>query len=40
VLAFSQLEHLSRRWMLRGWDMDRDETLSLLADSWVRLLVE
>jgi AcrR family transcriptional regulator len=41
VLAFSQLEHLSRRWMVRGcWDMDRDQTLSLLADSWVRLLVE
>jgi AcrR family transcriptional regulator len=40
VLAFSQLEHLSRRWMLRGWDMDRDQTLSLLADSWIRLLTE
>jgi AcrR family transcriptional regulator len=41
VLAFSQLEHLSRRWMVRGcWDMDRDQTLSLLADSWTRLLTE
>jgi AcrR family transcriptional regulator len=40
VLAFSQLEHLSRRWMLRGWDMDRDQALSLLAASWIRLLTE
>jgi hypothetical protein len=40
ALAFSQLEALSRRWMLRGWDLDRGQALSLLTDSWVRLLVE
>jgi hypothetical protein len=40
VLAFSQLEYLSRRWMRRGWDLKREKTLELLAKSWGDLLCD
>jgi AcrR family transcriptional regulator len=40
VLAFSQLEYLSRRWMQRGWDLKREKTLELLAGSWCDLLCD
>ncbi len=40
VLAFSQLEYLSRRWMRRGWDLKREKTLELLAASWGDLLCD
>ena len=39
TLAFGQLEFASRRWMQRGWDVDRDETHALLTESWLDLLV-
>jgi AcrR family transcriptional regulator len=40
TLAFGQLEFASRRWMRHGWDVDRDETHTLLTESWVHLLAE
>jgi AcrR family transcriptional regulator len=40
VLAFSQLEYLSRRWMRSGWDLKREKTLELLAQSWTDLLCD
>lgn len=40
VLAFSQLEFLSRRWIQHGWDVDREQALGLLTDSWCSLLVD
>lgn len=41
VLAFAQVEFLSRRWMLEGWDskVDRDVALDTVTDSWCSLLV-
>jgi AcrR family transcriptional regulator len=40
TLAFGQLEFASRRWMRHGWDVDRDETLNLLTESWCALLAD
>lgn len=42
VLAFGQLETLSRRWARRGWDdtVERDVALETLTDGWCALLVE
>jgi hypothetical protein len=40
TLAFGQLEFASRRWMRHGWDVDRDETHSVLTESWFALLVD
>jgi AcrR family transcriptional regulator len=40
VLAFAQLEYLARRWMRRGWDLKREKTLELLAQSWGDLLCD
>ena len=40
TLAFGQLEFASRRWMRHGWDVDRDETHTMLTESWVHLLAE
>jgi AcrR family transcriptional regulator len=40
TLAFGQLEFASRRWMRHGWDVDRDETLSLLTESWCALVAD
>ncbi|KQW47343.1 TetR family transcriptional regulator [Nocardioides sp. Root1257] len=41
VLAFAQVEFLSRRWMLEGWDdkVARDVALDTIVDSWCSLLV-
>ncbi|MBZ5739483.1 hypothetical protein [Nocardioides mangrovi] len=40
VLAFAQVEFLSRRWMLEGWDdkVDRDVAHNTITDSWCALL--
>lgn len=42
VLAFAQVEFLSRRWMLEGWDsnVSRDVALETITDSWSSLLTE
>jgi len=42
VLAFGQIEFLSRRWAVRGWDdtVDREAGLETLTDSWSALLIE
>ncbi|CAI9410539.1 TetR/AcrR family transcriptional regulator [Nocardioides sp. T2.26MG-1] len=42
VLAFGQVEFLSRRWMLEGWDSEvsRDVALETITDSWCALLTE
>lgn len=40
VLAFGQLEFLSRRWRFEGWDVDETTSLDLLTDSWTHLLCE
>ncbi|MFI8308305.1 TetR/AcrR family transcriptional regulator [Streptomyces sp. NPDC085927] len=42
VLAFGQVEFLSRRWFSEGWDesVDRDATLQALTDTWHYLLLE
>lgn len=40
VLAFGQLEFLSRRWRFEGWDVDEATSLELLTDSWTHLLCE
>lgn len=40
TLAFGQLEFASRRWMRHGWDVDRDETLNLLTESWCTLVAD
>jgi AcrR family transcriptional regulator len=40
TLAFGQLEFFSRRWFRTGWDVDRDETVRLLTESWRSLLVD
>jgi hypothetical protein len=40
TLAFGQLEFASRRWMRHGWDVDRDETHSVLTESSFALLVD
>jgi AcrR family transcriptional regulator len=40
TLAFGQLEFASRRWMRHGWDVDRDETHTMLTESWVHLLTD
>jgi AcrR family transcriptional regulator len=40
VLAFGQVEFLSRRWALEGWgnEMDRDSALDALVETWTCLL--
>lgn len=40
TLAFGQLEFASVRWMRHGWDVDRDETHTMLTESWVHLLAD
>ena len=40
VLAFGQLEFLSRRWIQRGWYVERETSLQILGDSWCFLLTE
>ncbi|WP_127130345.1 TetR/AcrR family transcriptional regulator [Georgenia sp. SYP-B2076] len=40
VLAFGELEFLSRRWMRHGWYVDRDTSLDVMTDSWCTLLTE
>ncbi|RBY83777.1 TetR/AcrR family transcriptional regulator [Geodermatophilus sp. TF02-6] len=40
VLAFGQLEFFSRRWFRTGWDVDRNQTVALLTDSWRSLLID
>ena len=39
VLAFGQLEYLSRRYFAVGWRTPREVVLEELTDSWVHLLV-
>jgi AcrR family transcriptional regulator len=38
VLAFGQVEFLSRRWQAEGWDVGRDVALETITDSWCSLL--
>lgn len=40
VLAFGQLEYLSRRYFATGWKIPREVYLEELTDSWVHLLTE
>ena len=40
VLAFGQLEHLSRRYFSVGWRIPRDVVLDELTDSWCHLLAD
>ena len=40
VLAFGELEHLSRRYFSVGWRIPREVCLEQLTDSWHHLLVE
>jgi AcrR family transcriptional regulator len=40
VLAFGELEHLSRRYFSVGWRIPREVCLEQLTDSWFHLLVE
>lgn len=40
VLAFGQLEHLSRRYFALGWRTPREIVLEELTDSWVNLLAD
>jgi AcrR family transcriptional regulator len=37
-LAFAQLHHLATSWLRRGWDVDSETELSVLAGSWHALL--
>ena len=40
VLAFGQLEYLSRRYFATGWKVPREVYLEELTDSWVHLLTD
>ena len=40
VLAFGQLEYLSRRYFQAGWVIPRDICLDEMTDSWCRLLAD
>lgn len=40
VLAFGQLEYLSRRYFAVGWRVPREICLEELTDSWCRLLAD
>lgn len=40
VLAFGQLEFLSRRWFQKGWIVPREICLQTLTDSWCALLID
>lgn len=40
VLAFGELEYLSRRWFQLGWFVPRDICLRMLTDVWCTLLVD
>jgi AcrR family transcriptional regulator len=40
VLAFGELEFLSRRWFRVGWVVPREICLQTLTDAWCHLLVE
>lgn len=40
VLAFGQLEYLSRRYFAVGWRTPREIVLEELTDSWLHLLVD
>jgi hypothetical protein len=40
VLAFGQLEYLSRRYFAVGWRTPREIILEELTDSWMNLLVD
>lgn len=39
-IAFGELEFVSRRWMRRGWVVDRDIALETMTESWYHLLCE
>lgn len=40
VLAFGQLEHLSRRYFAVGWRTPREIVLEELTDAWCHLLID
>ena len=40
VLAFGQLEYLSKRWLRVGWAVDRKICLETLTNSWCHLLTQ
>lgn len=40
LLAFGQLEFLSRRWFQSGWAIPRETCLQTLTESWCSLLVD
>lgn len=40
ILAFGELEYLSRRYFVIGWRVDREVVMEELTSSWVRLLTE
>jgi len=40
VLAFGQLEFLSRRWFRSGWTVPREICLRTLTDAWCALLID
>lgn len=40
ILAFGELEYLSRRYFVVGWRIDRDIVMEELTASWVHLLTE
>jgi AcrR family transcriptional regulator len=40
ILAFGELEYLSRRYFVIGWRIDRGIVMDELTASWVRLLTE
>lgn len=40
ILAFGELEYLSRRYFVIGWRIDRRVVMEELTSSWVRLLTE
>lgn len=40
ILAFGELEYLSRRYFVIGWRIDRDIVMDELTASWVHLLTE
>jgi len=37
VLAYAQLQSMNRRWMRRGWDIDRATTLEVMTDVWMTI---
>lgn len=39
-IAFGELEFVSRRWMRRGWIVDRNIALETMTESWYHLLCD